>query len=941
MRYAARPARLENPPDARGSSRTSRLKGKTFRRGEILVTGMTRPEFVPLMKLAAGIVTDEGGITCHAAIVSRELGIPCVIGTRIASRIIKDGDMVEVDAEKGIVRIIARTASDSNIELALKYLDLIGSSRLSPPLNNCSAFLLGSEFNTKRYFQEWYKDQVKFHALILMKDHLWQMWVPEDVHKDSAVYGFKEYLTDPSAFRRRPDLLARNIKRINQIYTSYTYKKISESDYTELFNLTEEIRDLIWKANAAVFCSIIFDRDLCKSMIEKSEIHISPEGLDLIWEKAIIPSFESFDTQQALDVLEELHKKPDLAALSEKCQYILADYHSSKTLKEVEAEIKTRYAEFIADPKKIPGWLSETSRVSLQKREAFKQWLKTLTEDERIIVSFVQEVMEIRDSRKNFIAKGFTIIYRIAERMFSEAGLSRDLIPYYTVRELIKGPTYLEANKENVKQRVKGFQYLISYDGQVEMKNCQIEDSVGLMNKTFLGSGAGEKKNEIRGQTGSRGTAKGHARVVLDIYSDHGFKKGEILVTGMTRPEFVPLMKLAAGIVTDEGGITCHAAIVSRELGIPCVIGTRIASRIIKDGDMVEVDADDGVVRIINSSQSLINKIPTIYETIVATKDWLILNGAEVPYIAGYVLKQFTSGIHRTYPEYPFITLACLHGTKEGSDGQFVLNNKEYRDSAVYLFDHLEALDRLYDDFVKAEEKLTELIQQLQNKDDEYLHTHYDQFLKLYDSEYIAAGPIDGFLVYSDEFLERMKKKYPGKDKQIACLVEPYGNTFLTDHTIGLHEIAITLKKSGKKPASSQELLGDNALRAKIESHKKKFFWIQNNYKDVQPLQIEFFADQAFELSKQELSCLEKNLSDLKRRSVSHQKECQSIEEKGIFEKDDCTKLSWLGKMALVDRPTQEIQPYRQLSHRATSWIPVQNQRSALRGRRLPAPGRV
>jgi pyruvate,water dikinase len=74
--------------------------------GEILVSAMTTPEFVPAMQKAAAIITDEGGITCHAAIVARELGKPCVIGTKFATQILKDGDMVEVDADKGIVTII-------------------------------------------------------------------------------------------------------------------------------------------------------------------------------------------------------------------------------------------------------------------------------------------------------------------------------------------------------------------------------------------------------------------------------------------------------------------------------------------------------------------------------------------------------------------------------------------------------------------------------------------------------------------------------------------------------------------------------------------------------------------------------------------------------------------------------------------------------------------
>ena len=72
-------------------------------------------------------------------------------------------------------------------------------------------------------------------------------------------------------------------------------------------------------------------------------------------------------------------------------------------------------------------------------------------------------------------------------------------------------------------------------------------------------------------------------------------------MTEMTRPEFVPLMKQASAIVTDEGGLISHAAIVSRELKKPCVIATKTATRLFKDGDMLEVDADNGVVRMLKT----------------------------------------------------------------------------------------------------------------------------------------------------------------------------------------------------------------------------------------------------------------------------------------------------------------------------------------------------
>ena len=76
--------------------------------GDILVASMTTTNMMPIIKKAVAIITDEGGITCHAAIIARELKKPCIIGTKIATKVLKDGDMVEVDADKGIVKIVKR-----------------------------------------------------------------------------------------------------------------------------------------------------------------------------------------------------------------------------------------------------------------------------------------------------------------------------------------------------------------------------------------------------------------------------------------------------------------------------------------------------------------------------------------------------------------------------------------------------------------------------------------------------------------------------------------------------------------------------------------------------------------------------------------------------------------------------------------------------------------
>lgn len=103
--------------------------------------------------------------------------------------------------------------------------------------------------------------------------------------------------------------------------------------------------------------------------------------------------------------------------------------------------------------------------------------------------------------------------------------------------------------------------------------------------------------NELQGTVANKGKVIGKARIIFSSKNMHKVKEGDILVAPMTTPELMPAMKNAAAFITDEGGITCHAAIISRELDKPCIIGTKTATRIIKDGDLVEVDANLGIIR--------------------------------------------------------------------------------------------------------------------------------------------------------------------------------------------------------------------------------------------------------------------------------------------------------------------------------------------------------
>lgn len=115
--------------------------------------------------------------------------------------------------------------------------------------------------------------------------------------------------------------------------------------------------------------------------------------------------------------------------------------------------------------------------------------------------------------------------------------------------------------------------------------------------KPIVTEKAVEKTGEVNGMIAYRGVAKGTVKIVRMVSELDKVKEGDILVTQMTFPAFLPAMNRAAAFVTDEGGITCHAAIVAREMKKPCIIGTKNATKVFKDGDTIEVDANKGFAR--------------------------------------------------------------------------------------------------------------------------------------------------------------------------------------------------------------------------------------------------------------------------------------------------------------------------------------------------------
>ncbi len=156
----------------------------------------------------------------------------------------------------------------------------------------------------------------------------------------------------------------------------------------------------------------------------------------------------------------------------------------------------------------------------------------------------------------------------------------------------------------DIQARKRGFVALM-LDGSIAWRFGKEAEELTTWIESTIGA-VDEAMKEFSGQAAYPGKVTSNVRLALTPDQSKTLIDGEILVTSMTSPDYVPAMRKASAIVTDEGGLLCHAAIMSREFGKPCIIGTKIATRVLKDGDEVEVDATKGTVRIMKKHEVLL-----------------------------------------------------------------------------------------------------------------------------------------------------------------------------------------------------------------------------------------------------------------------------------------------------------------------------------------------
>jgi len=269
-----------------------------------------------------------------------------------------------------------------------------------------------------------------------------------------------------------------------------------------------------------------------------------------------------------------------------------------------EDHVKKEVGELISDEKKLADEIKKMGDLTSQ-IETRNHLLKNNKSKEAQMADIMGYSSVLRFDLQTCmlcIVKYADNFIKLAQEKYS---LTADEIASYhfdEIIELIKNGK--KQNSDVLAERQKGF---LTVWTQEEIKNYIADDAHSQI-KDLLEFRANEIKTtqEVKGSVASwpdKNQVKitGKAFVLTSAFDSEEelkkFQDGDILVATQTHPNLVPQMKKAIAIVTDEGGITCHAAIVSRELGKPCIIGTKLSSKIFKTGDIIELDLKNGIVK--------------------------------------------------------------------------------------------------------------------------------------------------------------------------------------------------------------------------------------------------------------------------------------------------------------------------------------------------------
>lgn len=400
----------------------------------------------------------------------------------------------------------------------------------------------------------------------------------------------EKILRDWKVYAKKLELLFKKIERVN-------VKKISDKGLIALYN---NVLEALALESALGTMSDFLDSELVPQTIKKYLKKIKAPA-DMI-EAAVTSLYSSpyIKEQEDFFKLADFYSKgkninKQLQTHAEKYWYLQNDYSQAVKL-DVE-HFKTQIQKYLkekGDPKEELQLLANKRSTLVSKKRSLMRLARVKKQKEFLkILKMLDIHIYLWDLKKVMMQKAFYYLDLLLIEIGTRRKVKFNDLKWCTPEEVRVGKTTKQLRDEIKKRKTLCVLEIVKKGTIKVITGPQAKKKVSRIEGKTLGDVA-----ELKGQVANRGKVQGRVRVVLDPRGVK-FKQGDILVTGMTTPDFMPLMRKASAIVTDEGGITCHAAIVSRELGIPCVIGTKIGTKVLKNGENIAVDANGGIVKVL------------------------------------------------------------------------------------------------------------------------------------------------------------------------------------------------------------------------------------------------------------------------------------------------------------------------------------------------------
>jgi len=249
---------------------------------------------------------------------------------------------------------------------------------------------------------------------------------------------------------------------------------------------------------------------------------------------------------------------------------------------------------FVSEPWSVKDFEDKIKNYQTVKKVVLPKPSVKLDQETSRLLNLLGIMAELNEYRKAVFSQSSWIIRPRLEQIGRANNLDGwkevSLLTSEEILDLLRGRNNYQS--EVLKKRGEIF----AFYNQTKNKIGFLNSAAALMFEKKFGK-VDSRAREVKGVAANRGVKKGRVKLVFSPADFKNFCRDDILVAKMTSTDFIPIMKRAGAFVTDEGGLACHAAIVSREYDKPCIIGTKIATKVFKDGDLVEVDANKGIVR--------------------------------------------------------------------------------------------------------------------------------------------------------------------------------------------------------------------------------------------------------------------------------------------------------------------------------------------------------